>query len=256
VRAPIPLTDNANSAALARRLKQTTRKPPKPKKAQSLAELTPKDLVREPERGLVPNTENHHLDAPFNAFLDEIKPQTNMRFQQALASSTDIRFQTMLQRMKTGITAKWSVTRIAKSCGLTLPEIADMWMSAQKMQQLARAQTAAGDVIDDMAIDAKSGTAPCPRCDGYGTVLSDRETKPGEPMRVCPECKGNGTVRRPGDHDARKLILEVAGMAGKKGGVNVHVNQNNFGGASIESAVGRMNKVSFDIEVQGEEVKG
>lgn len=204
-------------------------------------------------RGLVPAKGSGIVDEPYEAYLSELNPRGDdeaaIALRLSLATAKDPRFQAFLERLSLPQFSRYRLSTIAKGCDISLPEFAGFWQSSQHMRVLLKAQSATVDVIDDISADAKSQFILCERCDGFGTLfLSDGDKEmlsSEEKIRVCPACSGEGKVRRPGDADARKMLLEIAGhIGGKKNAPSISINQH-FG--SIESSVDRMRSVTFDV---------
>lgn len=215
---------------------------------------------RQSPRGLVPVA--GRLDTTYNDYLANIGLRDESRQPQielALASSNDIRFRTFLDYLTNPAYRRWSLAAIAKACDISLPQWAEFWQKSQHQRALAIAQQGITDhIVPDMVYDARSKDMPCDRCDGFGFVYADdlpkgaKDVRPmdaadptSRPIRTCPLCKGIGTLKQVGDTDSRKMLLEMSGMTGKKGSA-VQITQH-FGGMGIESAVERLNKISFDV---------
>lgn len=235
-------------------------KPPRPKA------LT---IITEPERGVVPSSTFGKLDTNYNSYLEEIGLSHDLDNEKtrpivhALALSNDLRFKTFLERLSSPGARRQSLAAIAKRCELTLPQFAEFWQKAQHTQALAIAQSGIVSVTRDMVKDAQSLQGTCERCDGFGwcyvedglkeqgvegiTNLNHRDPTSRQ-IRTCPNCKGTGSVLRAGSTDARKLLLGMVGMGGKSG-PSVVVNQN-FGGASIDSAISRLSNVTYDTTAE------
>ena len=219
-------------------------------------------------RGMVPVA--GVLDTTYNEYLDGIgirDPERAPVVEFALASSNDVRFREFLNKLKHPFWSSSnnrrgkpaSLAALAKACDISLPQWAEFWQKAQHQRALALAQGGIVDhVIPDMVEDAKSKQISCDRCDGFGFVYADdvpakfdgiERLDPRDPksrqIRACPLCKGKGTVLKSGDTDSRKLLLEVSGLTNKKGSA-VQITQH-FGGMGMESAVDRLNKVTFDL---------
>lgn len=213
-------------------------------------------------RGLVPTSTYGALDEQYNAYLEQVGVRDENRMHivhHALAASNDARFRNFLQVVQMPGLRRQSLATLAKRCDISLPQFAEFWQKAQHQRALAVAQNGITDhIVPDMIEDARSSVVTCDRCDGFGWVdAADNLPKntPGlstikggkEPrhIRTCPLCKGKGTVLKTGDSDSRKLLLEMTGLTNKKGSA-VQITQH-FGGMGIESAVDRMNKVTFEV---------
>lgn len=224
---------------------------------------TPKPThVKETIRGLVPSVHYGEQDVEYNAYLNEIDPNgesdTSNQVRRALALSTDVRFKEFLSRLSAPKYKGRSLATIAKSCDIQLPEFAQWWQSAQKMRLLARAQEGLAEVTEGIIAEARSKLEVCGRCDGYGWQYADEnipESHTPQPLanmggrriKTCQQCRGEGKVLSNGSNEARKLLMDMTGLSGKKG-VSVTVNTNNtFGGMGVESAVERFSSVKFSV---------
>jgi hypothetical protein len=205
---------------------------------------------RKSPRGMVPVL--GRMDHVYNAYLDEVgvrDPEKAPVVEQALACAADARFRKFLDLLKTPFYRKVTLAAIAKICDITQPEWSEFWRKSQHQRAIAMAQNGITEhVMPDIVEDAKSKRMPCDRCDGYGVVQADVEMSgkaKSKKTRTCPACAGEGTVRKSGDTDSRKMLLEVTGLTNKKGSA-VQITQH-FGGMGIESAVDRLNKVDFAV---------
>lgn len=230
-----------------------TTKVPKPKPKMFMKE-------RGSPRGLVPTSSFGRLDEPYNAYLTQLDPRGDtpqaQATRQALAAASDDRFQEFLARVNHPMYRKFSLATVAKKCDISLPQFAEFWQKAQKMRALAMAQEGIVSFIPDMVSEAHTQDQACDRCDGWGFVYTE-ETVPGtkavdpddpasKRIRACPACKGTGRAKKAGNAESRKMLLEVTGMAGRGGGSSVKLVQN-FGGSTMESAVDKMNRVTFEV---------
>lgn len=206
--------------------------------------MTEKDGIR----GVVPSRAHGRNDRAFGAYLDQLDPRGREDVQIALAACPDARFKEFLERVMSPRFKRIGLASIAKACDIDLMEFTKWWSKASSQVAVAVAQNAAIEVTQDMAQDAKSVKAACPRCDGLGWVSAPsglpedtpgyRQILMGEDekwIRNCPNC-ADGTVRKPGDTHARDKLLEMSGLVHKGGGAAVQIVQN-FGGASHQSAV-------------------
>lgn len=228
----------------------------KPKKPKSVA------LMREPGgRGLVPIAGK--LDHSYNEYLEGIgirDPERRQEVELALAASNDKRFNLFLSYLPNPRYRRASLSSIAKACAIPLPQFMEFWQKAQHTRALAVAQEGiTKHVVPDMVEDSRSKDVPCDRCDGFGWVYAEdglpkttkglRKMDDSDPksrqIRACPLCSGTGNIRKTGDTDSRKMLLEMSGLTNKKGSA-VQITQH-FGGMGIESAVERLNRVSFDL---------
>ena len=128
---------------------------------------------------------------------------------------------------------------------VTLNQLQDLYSNYQRIAGVMRMSQHIPQVFEDVAIDAKSKMASCPRCDGYGEIEDlSAEKREGEdpPTRKCPTCKGAKEVRVPGDKLARELVFESLEMTGKKG-PSVAIQQNFGQPSSIEATIAMTQKL-------------
>lgn len=223
-----------------------------------------------------PSEGQAHLDLPMQRFWERCNiPQ----LEDALALSTEKRWTELLRVMHHPITRNWSMTRIAKRCGLTLGDLTKFWRDSRMQQAMLITSDALPGVMQNIADDASNRKHACPRCDGYGTLLNDRAGNSNypqalddspqtpvfegavgtslnseQPLRPCPECRGTGEVTARGDNDARKLLLEVGGVTGKK--APVIMNQHNHFPGSVENFVDKWDKDDGGVmDAEFEDVK-
>lgn len=203
-----------------------------------------------------------HLDHAYNRFLEGIpEPELHTmmattpgpqdlkknKFIRALNFITAPHNKKILRR-GTGLPGEWSMAACLKHCGITLPELMQEYGRYRTAQAIRIAMDRSPTIITHAADDAENRKVICPRCDGYGTLnLGDGEEsakKRKVMIRTCPECEGDGRVTQSGDAEARKLVLEVAGIAGKKGPMvdarSVHYGHGVF---SVESLVKGMEQM-------------
>jgi len=93
-------------------------------------------------------------------------------------------------------------------------------------------------VMEDVAVDAKSQTVYCQKCDGKGVIFEGKDDNAIE--RQCPQCKGRAEVRVPGDKDARNLVFEASNLKGRQAKVQI---QQNFGSPSVEDSINMVQKI-------------
>jgi hypothetical protein len=214
-------------------------------------------------RGIVPTSAYGRLDEPYNAYLEKIDPRgdspRSRALRHSLAVNPDAHFREFLLRLSEPRYKGYSLAAIAKTCDLSLPQFAEFYQKSVVQQALALAQQAVPELTEDLIEDARTTLVSCERCDGIGHIEApegyvapgEKPTKKaslGRKVRTCPTCEGKGKVRRIGNEHARDSVLEMAGLKGKKGG-GVQIVQN-FGGHNIESAVDRLNQVTFDIPAE------
>ena len=219
-------------------------------------------IEKDSPRGLVPTSAYGIQDVEYDTYLESLKiREDGAAIRQALAASTDPRFTAFLERVGKPIAERRSLASLAKGCDISLPQFAEFWQKAQHMRALAKAQDGVVELTGDLVEDARRQWVSCDRCDGFGWVFSDPGT-PGnyvldptaeEPkeVRQCPQCKGEKRLPKVGDADARRMLLEMAGHTGKGRGVAVQIN--NYGGATMESAVDRLNVLTVDVAAEDAE---
>lgn len=204
-----------------------------------------------------------HLDLAYNRFLegiDEGELQTALsmvpadpkkKYRNALLMLTHPKYISGTRRdeKNKGKPGSWSLAAILKHAGITLPEMMEVYGRYRTSQAIRIAMDRTPTIMTHTADDAENKQVVCPRCDGLGTLDLDAAREETEKkrakavVRTCPECKGTGEVTQSGDMEARKLVFEVAGIAGKKGPV-VDARQLHLttpaGGFSVESLVKEM----------------
>ncbi len=199
-----------------------------------------------------------HLDHAYNRFLDGIEEAD---LQQALAVDPKKKFQDALlvlthpnyrsgTRHGTGKPGAWSTAAVLKHVGITLQDLMDVYGRYRVSQAVRIAMDRSPRIMEHTADDAENRKVVCSRCDGLGTLDMDaareevQEKRRKAIVRTCPECKGTGEVVQSGDAEARKLVLEVAGIAGKRGPMvdarSVHYGHGVF---NVESLVKGMEQL-------------
>lgn len=213
-------------------------------------------------RGLIPAAEFSWADHDYNGYLDslELRSETaekSVQIRRAMAASHDRRFNRMLANLHSHPHRKEPLALLANSAGISLREFKDFVVAAQKERAAELAVDGVVEITPDLIRTAKAQDAPCDRCDGFGWVDAEdgqpgtRKSKGAIPktIRDCPACGGKGTRLAPGNQHAIDKLLEVSGLGGKGRGPAVQINQN-FGSASMDSAVDQLNRVTFDVEAE------
>jgi hypothetical protein len=144
--------------------------------------------------------------------------------QTALAQVDDDRASMLVDMMCDPYYQKQTLASLAKKCGLTLNEVRDLFRKANLDQALMKMYKHVPEILEDTAIDAKSSTKTCWKCNG-GRVNAEGDD--------CLECNGSGQVRVVGDKDARGYVFDIAGLS-RKGGPLI-AQQFNVSGGSMES---------------------
>jgi len=198
--------------------------PPKRKSpAKKETALVPVSLVQEP-------VERTAIDT----WMDAVDKQT---LEDALAFSDDARFQRFLSIWQSPDGLKRSAASIAQTCGIRLDEFVKFYQNSAVQRGMVRMSEHLPQVLEDVAVDAKSKYVMCETCGGEGEI-SDKK---GKNERVCPTCKGKGEVRKVGDSDSRKLVFESIGLTGKRGPM-VAIQQNFEGLQPLEDVTVAVNK--------------
>lgn len=91
----------------------------------------------------------------------------------------------------------------------------------------------------------------CPHCQGLGSTTPDPTPEEPNPQNVlCKACLGHGRLQYDADGASRDLALEMAGLVGKGGGLNVQVTQQvavTGGGAGTPLGFERMQEALDDL---------
>lgn len=118
-------------------------------------------------------------------------------------------------------------SKLCHHAGMKLGEVLSMIREFKLAGVMISALNESPKIVKDAAFDAQAHQELCPRCDGFGHVYYQIMTDEGPETkeRVCPKCQGATEVRVPGDKEARAKVLEVAGVASKKGGPSVLIQQ-------------------------------
>lgn len=95
----------------------------------------------------------------------------------------------------------------------------EIWRDHHAAEALALISPEFPALYRDIADNAKSHQVYCQVCNGTGAARAKT------PSLHCPRCKGVGVILEPGDKDSRRLMLEIAGLIGKKG-PTVAIQQN------------------------------
>lgn len=217
-------------------------------------------------RGLVPAASHGIFDTTYNEYLNTLDPRGNSdnskAIRLALASSTDRRFRNFLERVGDPINKGKSLAALAKMDEISLVEFQDWRQKAGTQRILAKAQEGVLLMTEDMVEEARSRDVTCDRCDGFGSVVCDSRAPKKTPgfrkikglkgaddtyVRQCPSCKGTGKTRAYGSEHARDKLLDMTGLSGRGRSTPAVSITQNFGGASMESAVDRLSRISFDV---------
>lgn len=179
-------------------------------------------------------------------------------------SETISRLRQMLEKMSDPAFAAWSITQIAKDCGVRAADLVDA--ETQRVLGIAKLQSArkAGKVLEDLSEDAQSRLITCDRCRGEGEVpplewMADKPRMPAadlgeEELReliTCPKCEGLKKVRVEAPIERVKLFLALHGLAAKGGnGQGLVINNTAQAAAKADSAGNGQNSVPVTEKVQ------
>ena len=144
-----------------------------------------------------------------------------------------------LQRLCKALTDPTPGVGFFELCGrydVSISDLVDAFRTSQMAEGVIRMMRHVPQVMEDTAIDAKSRSECCPRCDGKKVIYDGKEDRKG---RQCPLCRGNGEVRVVGDKVARDLIFDSIGE--KKAQAPKIAIQQNFG--SLEDMLKLSQKV-------------
>ncbi len=134
--------------------------------------------------------------------------------------------------------------KLAVKSGLSTAELVLFLNNAKKQEGIARMSIKLPDIMEEIAEDALPTDEPCMRCDGTGQL------KKGP----CLHCRSTGSIRVKGDLDNCKLVLEMAGLIGKRGsGQAVQINIGGY--RSLEERVGIAQRLLADPFVDAVDVK-
>ena len=145
--------------------------------------------------------------------IDKLVPRSELA--SALSSQSDQRFILLVQRLLDPDYSKHKLSTLCRSLDLNIRDMVEGFRDAKILEGWLRASLHLPDVMEDVAIDAKSRQVVCARCEGSGKIFRG---KGDDAEQVnCPECSGDGQVRKSGDKDARNLMFESIGLTGKRG---------------------------------------
>ncbi len=143
---------------------------------------------------------------------------------------------------------KATLGKLAVMSGLSTHELILFLNNSKKQEGVVRMSRRLPDIMEETAEDALSSLVPCTRCDGEGKVKVKGEE------RDCPRCQGKGRTLVKGDLDNRKLVLEMAGLIGKRGsGQAIQINVG--GSRSLEERVGIAQQLLTEPIIDAEEIK-
>ncbi len=168
------------------------------------------------------------LVAPVQQFFDAVGREKMM---EALTLSPKKHHKDLLQALR----ENKDFPKACQKAEVSHTDLVDLYADYNVQLGRIRAAEHLPQVMEDVAIDAKSRMEMCPRCDGNGWVVKD------EDRTTCPLCKGGLEIRVSGDDKARALLFEQQGLTGKK--VPAVVLQQNFNSRSLDETVGFTQKL-------------
>jgi hypothetical protein len=123
--------------------------------------------------------------------------------------------------------AQKSMARIAREHGVSLVDLVEKYREITVLLAHLENQERLSEVVKENVVDALPAMRLCPVCQGAKRVEDPqgRLNKAGNVKRVkCLECLGKGRVRVGGATDAKKLVMQTAGLIETGGGTKVQVN--------------------------------
>lgn len=135
--------------------------------------------------------------------------------------------------------AKTPLGYLCAQGGVTPGELLAAWKSGEILRGhvLATKQIVAAlpGVVEDVLKRAAPYEDTCTSCQGVGQVTPEPTKKvPNPEPQTCPACNGGGKLLYPADFDRVSLVMELAQLTSKGGGVQVNLSQQtaNFHGGS------------------------
>ena len=114
-----------------------------------------------------------------------------------------------------------SLVTICRDAGLHPTHVIDMLRDGAKAQGTALGLIFMSQALPDIAADlvdkSVDAKVECHNCFGEG--FTDQDVK-------CTVCYGRGEIFRPSDIDRQKMIADYTGLAPKKTGINLNMQQN------------------------------
>jgi hypothetical protein len=174
-------------------------------------------------------------DQPMKSFFESIPPAT---FEEAVWSSGDPKLRRLYDALQDPAYQTTSRMTLCRNFGISLRDLLNVWSSY--MRDLGRLAIFARlpEIAKQTAEDALSREVACGCCDGMGKVMND------EGQQSCPMCQGAGKIQMPADKDARRLVLEIAGLIGRNKVSVVAVQQNV--GVNLEDNVREIEKILME----------
>lgn len=159
-------------------------------------------------------------------------------------------------------------TSFATLCGqfnVTYKQVADAYKIIKHSEGLLRASDHLPDLMEQVAVDAKSRSERCLPCNGTGKVLDtvadakakkeaeEREEEHEPITRTCVACKGEGKVYIPGEVERLKLVFDMIEPR-VRAGVNVNLDLRDTGKSEkLEELAGSVAGIVNGAVVDAEE---
>ncbi len=203
--------------------------------------------IKDRDGRIMPRQASQDLD--MRAFVDSVKELgLGEEFHECLADQEEQKFKTLRALMFDVRYRHLSFAAKCRQSRVTLTDLNNIWKDYNLQKGMIRMATHTPQVMEDVAVDAKSRIVACVKCQGLG-VIGEAGNQP------CPDCFGEGKIRVAGDSESRKLMFETMGLAGKKGPM-VAIQQNFGSGESLESLVGTAQKLLKPPQAQTITVEG
>ncbi len=181
---------------------------------------------------LVPRDQEPVTTSELRASVERYMPVPLESLLHALKSTADERMHRFVTAVHDPAHQSYSLAELCREVGIQPQEIGEAWKQHQLNTALARMFRHLPEVLDDTAVDARARDALCPECGGTGEIANRKTRKRSR----CAVCDGMGKVRIAGDHKARGLVFEAAGLIGRQ--QPVVAIQQNFGlDMSLEETV-------------------
>ena len=195
-------------------------RPKKPK------EVLPDGMVKDRKGRVMPI--NPVRDLAVRRFFSTVNAE---HFEMFLREQADDKFAAFVAALNDPAYGNANFNEVMREFNITLHEVQTIYTDGKRHMALLNMSEALPAIASDVAGDAQTKLAVCPRCDGLKQIIE------GEPpiVRDCPVCKAAGEVRVPGDKHARDLVFESMKLINQKGGPLVAIQQNFGADAGLDS---------------------
>lgn len=190
----------------------------KAEKALKMAEKRPKTTPKRDKNGRVV-TKHAPNDLAMKRFIENVPDD---EFTKALEAAEDPKIALVLKMHADPAYWNESFASLCRRANVSLRDVDDLWRNHQLHRGMVRMMTHVPEILEDVAVDAKSREVVCHRCCGE-TKITDDDGK----QRPCPVCNETGRVRQVGDKNARDLVFESLSLTGKR--APMVAIQQNFG---------------------------